>query len=323
MQSALSALWCRSAILRSASQSSSSGRSSRSATSCSPGGRLGVGDAGSPAASRRRPGDVGKQVLERVELLISLVASLDPDPWHARDVVDGVPGEREQSTTWSGRMPHSAFRPAHVERLPACAGSRSGCGRPRSWRASLSAVQIDDVEPAFLAAAGEGGDDVVGLHALDDQHGDPEGLEDPSDHVDLGDEVVGHRGPVGPCTPRRSRTGRRARGRRRRPRDSRACGPASRLSRSRKIPKTALVGCPAGPVIRGSRGRPGISASRRRGCRSSAARLGWRSATGAGDGGGSSSGKSKACWGIGGVVSKGRARRPECASTRLCREASP
>ena len=68
---------------------------------------------------------------------------------------------------------------------------------------------------------------------------------------DLGDEVGGHLGPVGLVVGEDLRAEHRARRRRRRRPGSRACGPASRLSMSRKMPKTAWVGCPAGPVISG------------------------------------------------------------------------
>jgi hypothetical protein len=54
----------------------------------------------------------------------------------------------------------------------------------------------EDIEPALLRAADQGGDDVVGLHPRLDQDGDPEPLEHPADHIDLRDEVGRHLAPV-------------------------------------------------------------------------------------------------------------------------------
>ena len=52
-------------------------------------------------------------------------------------------------------------------------------------------------KPSACGLAGERGDDVVGLVALDLEHRDLQGVEDLVDEADLALELVGSRGPVG------------------------------------------------------------------------------------------------------------------------------
>ncbi len=106
------------------------------------------------------------------------------------------PVRARKSTTWSGRMPHSfsssaASMSLFLRRLKMRTWSLI------NWRASLSAVTMKTSKPAFLGAAGEGGDHVVGLHPGLDEHRHAKSLEDPADHRDLRHQVDGHLLAVG------------------------------------------------------------------------------------------------------------------------------
>ena len=173
------------------------------------------------------------ETLSRLAIRFSIVPNswssadgrLEADPGDARDVVDRVAGQGEGSTTWSGATPQSALSPS-TSRNSFLRRLRIRVCSSRSWRASLSAVQIDDVQPALDGPAGEGGDDVVGLGPGVDQDGDAERLERGGGSTGIwGTQVVGHRPALGLVVGERLGPLGLARRRRRRRRGSRACGP--------------------------------------------------------------------------------------------------
>ena len=170
----------------SASQSSASGRSSRRATSC----RRAAGP--SPCSRRAccflgpltRLG-VREQVVERAEFLEERAGEARADAGHARDVVDGVAGQRQEVDDLVGAdapiLSGARRRPSPCS----CGGCRSGLVADQ-----LAGVLVggddEDVEPALLAAAGQGRDHVVGLHPglHEDRHA--KALEDPANHRESG-----------------------------------------------------------------------------------------------------------------------------------------
>ena len=201
--------------------------------------------------------------------LRNVAAKPSPMPGTPGTLSTESPVRARKSTTWSGRMPHS-FSSAAASITLFLRRLSSRTWSLINWRASLSAVTMKTSSPALLAAAGQGRDHVVGLHPGLDDHGHPKPLEDAADDRDLRDQVDGHLLTVRLVLGVDLRAEDRARRRRRPPPGSRACGPCTRFNRSRKIPKTACVGCPAGPVISGIAWKTWKIREWRPGCRSSA-----------------------------------------------------
>ena len=152
----------------------------------------------------------------------SVDAVLRPMPGTPGTLSTASPVRREKSTTWSGAIPQSALSPS-TSRTLSLRKLRMRVRSSRSWRASLSAVQMTTSSPA-RRPAGEGGDHVVGLEPGVDQDGDAR-TPRTSRRITA---ICGRRSSGiaarWPCSRRTARSGRRARRRRTRRRGSRACG---------------------------------------------------------------------------------------------------
>ena len=127
--------------------------------------------------------------------LRSVAAIAGADARDARDVVDRVAGQGQEvddlvgpdaPVLLQGRGVHLLLV-AEVEQPDMIADQLAGV---------LVGRDDEDVQPPLVAAAGQGGDHVVGLHLGHHQHGHPEPLEHAADHRDLRDQVGGHLGPV-------------------------------------------------------------------------------------------------------------------------------
>ena len=236
----------------SASQSSASGRSSRSVTSCAgPPGGLGVLAQALLLLRALDPVDVRQELVERAELLEKRggdsLRRCRARPGRCRPSRRSGPGSRRPGR---GGCPIPSRGPAasitlFLRRL------RMRIWSLINWRASLSAVTMKTSSPRSSPRRARVAITSSASIPGSIEHRDAKALEHPADHRDLRDQVDGHllavRLVLGVDAPSETP----ARRRRRPPPGSRACGPCTRLSRSRKIPKTACVGCPAGPVISG------------------------------------------------------------------------
>ena len=140
--------------------------------------------------------DVLQQAVEGPELFEERGREPLADPRHPGHVIDRVACQGQEVNDLVGANAPFLQQCRRVDH-----GILAQVENPHMIGEELPCVLVGradgNVHPALLAAAGKGGDDVVGLHPRHHQHGHPEALENPADHGNLGNQIRGHRRPVG------------------------------------------------------------------------------------------------------------------------------
>ncbi len=119
-----------------------------------------------------------------LEFLHQLRGGFQTNSRHAGNVVDGVARQRQQVDDLIGANPPIRFEGGRIEHFLFAKVENADMIIQKLAGVFVGGANIN-VEVAFLGAAGERGDDVVGFKALKHQHRDVERLERAADDVDL------------------------------------------------------------------------------------------------------------------------------------------